>query len=253
MTSPVFSVPRPHCKWTDVITTLADFAIITYCVSPEQLSKHLPNGFEPDVYTLADGTRTAFVSAVPFRDLDFRFAGAQWAKFSFGQTNYRAYVKHEGKRCVWFFGTSLDTVFVLIPKHVWQLPWHGAKMDFSTDWSDERFTRYQLTTRSKGANVELNLIFTGESAGTLDGFANADETAEVLTHPLVGYFYRRDGKVGSYCVWHERLVLTRAKVTNSRFQLFEDLGLISKYSVPHSALVQKHTEFVVLLPPVIVT
>ncbi len=248
----VFSIPRPQCKWSDVITTLADFAIVTYTVDPERLAKCLPDGFEPDVYQLTDGSNVAFVSAVPFRDLDFRFAGADWARFSFGQTNYRAYVRYRGQRCVWFFGTSLATLFVNIPRYLWQLPWHPAKMNFATEWQADHFTKYQLSSTSPGANVELSMVSTDIPAGTLDGFMNDEETAEVLTHPLVGYFRRRDRKLGSYSVWHERLVLRRAQVQKAHFELFELLGLIDRGAAVHSALVQKTTEFVVVLPPRVV-
>ena len=189
---------------------------------------------------------------MPFRDLDFRFAGLPWFKFSFGQTNYRAYVKYEGTRCVWFFGTSLATPFVNIPRHVWQLPWHWAAMSFATQWQEGRCRQYCLATQSSGANVELELTADSEPMGVLDGFSSEEQTAEVLTHPLTGYFYRRDGKVGRYSVWHERLQLSRATASRARFQLFEELGLITADTPIHSALVQQATEFVVILPPQVV-
>jgi uncharacterized protein YqjF (DUF2071 family) len=252
MISSVFSVPRPNCKWSDVITTLADFAIITYAVDPAKLQQFLPLDFEPDAYRLADGSTVAFVSAVPFRDLDFRFACASWARFSFGQTNYRAYVKYKGRRCVWFFGTSLATPLVAVPRHLWKLPWHPASMKFDTQWNGGRFTDYRLETRSPGADVSLQLSSLDSSMGTLDGFASEEETAEVLTHPLIGYFRRRDGQLGSYSVWHERLTLKRANVTKASFQLFEQTGLVHRDQPVHSALVQASTEFVVILPPYVV-
>lgn len=247
-----FSVPRPRYKWCDVVTTLADFAIITYSVEPAALAQYLPDGFEPEVFSLTDGSRVAFVSAVPFRDLDFRFACATWARFEFGQTNYRAYVKYKGKRCVWFFGTSLATPLVKIPRHLWQLPWHPAQMQFNTTWNGSSCTEYKLKTSSGKANVELDLLPSGTPSGTLDGFTSADETSEVLTHPLVGYFRRRDGKLGSYSVWHERLNLCRANVRKAQFNLFIQLGLITQNQAVHSALVQQTTEFVVQLPPYVV-
>lgn len=247
-----FSVPRPQYKWCDVITTLADFAIVTFAVNPANLARYLPPGFEPDVFTLADGTRTAFVSAVPFRDLDFRFACAPWARFTFGQTNYRAYVIYKGERCVWFFGTSLATPLVMIPRHLWQLPWHRAQMQFNTAWVDSTCTAYKLTTASGKADAHLDLAPSMAPCGTLDGFTSDDETSEILTHPLVGYFFRRDGKLGSYSVWHERLKLCRAEVRKAEFDLFVHLGLTTPGQPVHSALVQQTTEFVVQLPPFVV-
>jgi hypothetical protein len=126
--------PRPAARWGDVTTTLADFAIITFAVDPAALAALLPDGFAPEVFTLDGGRRVAFVSAVPFRDLDFRFGFAPWLKFRFGQTNYRAYVTHRGQRCVWFFGTSLSTNWVAIPRYAWKLPWHPARIGIEADW-----------------------------------------------------------------------------------------------------------------------
>lgn len=243
------AIPRPHVRSFDVVTTLADFAIVTYHVSPDALRRHLPAGIEPDVRRLDDGSDVAMMSAVPFRDRDFRFGIAQWARFRMGQTNYRAYVLREGKRCAWFFGTSLTRPFVWIPRALWQLPWHAAEMSFDTRWQSDQLAHYRLTTSSSWGACELELTGTNAPMGRLDGFSDEEETALVLTHPLVGYFYRLDGAVASYRVWHQRLQLLRASCIRARFQVFEDLGLINARSTPSSVLVQRATEFIIVLPP----
>lgn len=71
----------------------------------------------------------------------------------------------------------------------------------------------------------------------------------VLTHPLKGFYFRRDGSLGTYSIWHERLQLQRATASRARFQLFESLGLTTPDSAPHSVLVQRSTEFIIFLPP----
>lgn len=230
-------------------TTLADFAIVTFTVDPARLAALLPPGFEPDVVRLDCGRERAFVSAVPFRDLDFRFDAAPWARFAFGQTNYRAYVIHEGRRCVWFFGTTLATPFVTVPRYLWKLPWHYSPMSFETAWTGERCDRYRLRASSSWGAARLDVDGTGEPLGRLDGFADAEETAVVLTHPLAGYFRRRDGHVGSYSVWHEPLVLGVGVARRASFRVFERLGLVAPGERPHSVLLQRETEFVILLPP----
>lgn len=240
---------RPATRGLDVITTLADFVIVTWAVEPSALARHLPPGFEPDVRVLDDGRRVALVSAVPFRDLDFRFSFAPWLRFRMGQTNYRAYVVREGRRCAWFFGTSLTRPFVVVPRWLWRLPWHGARMRFDVTWDGEVCTRYALMTRSDWAPLELALEGTNEPMERLDGFADAEDTLVVLTHPLDGYFQRTDGRVGTYSIWHAPLVLRRARVTIAKVPLFERLGLVSSGQPPHSALVQRRTEFVIRLPP----
>lgn len=240
---------RPPHRGRDVITTLADFALVTYAVEPRALAALLPEGVVPEVFPLADGRERALVSAVPFRDLDFRFSFAPWLTFQFGQTNYRAYVTHRGQRAVWFFGTSLATRYVAIPRYLWKLPWHRAQMQFETAWDGERCTRYQLSTQGAWGAAELVLQGTDTPQGTLDGFADEESTTVILTHPLRGLFRQRDGKLGSYSVWHDRLRLQRGEATRARFSVFEDLALITRDQVPHSVLLQRETEFLVFLPP----
>ncbi len=242
-------LPRPAVRRRDVTTTLGDFAIITYGVEPAALAALLPAGFEPYVFTLGDGRRRAFVSAVPFRDQDFRFGFAPWLRFRFGQTNYRAYVRYRGRRCVWFFGTSLATFWVVIPRYWWKLPWHHDHIEIESSWAGERCVYYRLRTTGKWGAAEAELAGTDEPAGVLDGFADAEETAVVLTHPLAGYYRRRDGRVGNYSVWHERLRLLRGTARQARFEVFLRLGLVEPGAAPHSVLLQRETEFVIQLPP----
>lgn len=243
---------QPPPSALTVITTLADFAIISFAVQPAALARHLAPGFEPEVYTLSDGSKRALISAVTFRDLDFRFQTFPWAKFAFSQTNYRAYVLHRGRRVAWFFGTSLATPFVLIPRHVWQLPWHFAKMEFETSWTGELCTDYELTTTADWGAAQLSLEGTAECADCLDGFLDAEDCAVILTHPLIGCYKRRDGRIGSYSVWHDRLTMYRGVAKKAYFQIFEDLALYPPGTMPHSVIVQRKTEFTIVLPPKLV-
>jgi len=240
---------RPQTRAFDVITTLADFAVLTWAVKPAILARHLAPGFEPEVRTLDDGRQVALVSAVPFRDLDFRFSCAPWLRFRMGQTNYRAYVLRDGKPCAWFFGTSLTRPWVVIPRFWWRLPWHGARMRFDAHWDGERCIRYTLETDSAWAPVELDLEGTDEPMGRLDGFADAEDTLVALTHPLDGYYLRTDRRVGTYSIWHAPLALWHARVRTARFPLFERLGIVAPDQPLHSALVQRATEFIIRLPP----
>ena len=247
------SLERPALRNQDVITTLADFAIITWAVDPAALAAHLAPGFTPEVRTLDDGRQVAFVSAVPFRDRDFRFGVAEWATFEMDQTNYRAYVWYEGRRVVWFFGTSLTGAAVVIPQQLWKLPWHGAEIRFVTTWDGDTAVDYQMETESEWAPARVHLVGTPVPMGRVDGFTDTEDTAVTLTHPLAGYFYRTDGRVGSYSVWHGRLDLRRAEVVTAEFDLLARLGLVAPGTPPHSALVLRETEFIVQLPPHVVT
>ena len=82
-----------------------------------RLAASLPRALTPEVRTLDDGQRRGFVSAVSFRDVDFRFAIAPALRASFFQTNYRAYVRGpDGRQAVFFFGTTLDSRLVALPR-----------------------------------------------------------------------------------------------------------------------------------------
>jgi hypothetical protein len=87
------------------------------------------------------------------------------------------------------------------------------------------------------------------TAGRLDGFVDSEDAAVVLTHPLDGYFRRRDGSPGRYAVWHERLRPQLGIARRASYAVFEDLGLVAPDAVPHSVLLQRAVDFDVLLPP----
>ena len=73
----------------------------------------------------------------------------------------------------------------------------------------------------------------------------------VVTHPRLGYYYRRDGQLGSYSIWHDRLEPTLGKVVDAKFELLDRLELTtsSDLSNVHSVLMLNRTDFIVYLPP----
>lgn len=243
-----FETP-PRLRGLDAATTLADVAITTFTVDPAALALRLPPGVDPDTVTLDDGRRRALVSAVTFRDLDFRLAFANRIRFSFVQTNYRAYVRIGDRRLVWFFGTSLDSPLVAVPRFAWRMPWHGGTMRLAATWDGDRCTSYRQSTRAAWAAADVELEGTDEPVGRLDGFADRDEALLVLTHPLDGLYRRRDGGLGGYSVWHERFAPRSGIARTARFELFERLGLVEAGAEPYSVMLQRTIDFAVLLPP----
>ena len=242
----------------DARTTLRHFAIVTYGVDPAALRSHLPERFEPVCIPDAVRGPRALVSAVPFLDVDFRPAFCPWPTFTFGQTNYRAYVldRETNEQVAWFFGTSLDSISVLVPRLAWKLPWYRARIRFDCRYSsrDRRYERYAMSTKSEWAPVELELEDSGEPVDGLEGFPDLEHGLVVLTHPLRGFYHRRDGRLGSYHIWHDRLELTVGSVRSARFGLLDDLGLVpfSDQGSPHSVLLQHETDFFIYLPPRVV-
>jgi hypothetical protein len=250
-TADAFARPRPRLGGLDATTRLRDFALVTFAVDPVRLTTLLPAGLTPEVRRLDDGAEAAFVSAVSFRDIDFRFAVAPFVRVSFFQTNYRAYVfGPDGRRAVFFFGTTLDSPLVVLPRIAWQMPWHGGPTRIAAAWDgDGRCTSYGHRSGGRWGRADVELEGTGAWAGRLDGFADAEDAAVVLTHPLDGYFRRRDGSLGRYAVWHERLRPQVGTARRATYAVFEDLGLVAPGAIPHSVLLQSAVDFDVLLPP----
>jgi hypothetical protein len=244
----VNALDRPRPRLTDVTSSLLDFAITTFDVAPEKLASFLPPGIEVEQVEL-DGRPRGLVSAVTFLNTDFYVHFAPFVRLTCEQTNYRAYVRRAGERAVWFFGTGLASPFVLLPRHAWQLPWHRMRVERSSRWQGEALRELRWHARAEGAEERLELTGTGQPLGRLPGFATEDDTHAILTHPLVGYLRRRDGRIVTYGVWHAKLAMEEAEVRAARFERFEALGLVSPGRAPHSVLVQRAMDFVVLLPP----
>lgn len=223
--------------------------MVSYRVDTQALDALLPDGVEPDVFPFDDGTRASLVSAVPFLDRDFHFRFFPAVKVSCGQVNYRAYVTFRGERGVWFFGTSLDSVFVALPQLAWQMPWHRDRVTIEGAWDDDGGCRSWTFAARGWGEGSGRMTATGAPLDRLDGFADLDETVEVLTHPMVGWYQRRRGGLGRYSVWHEVLGVRPCTVEEARFAVFERLGLIEPGATPHSAVVARTVHFDVHTPP----
>jgi len=247
---------RPDPGRSGAETTLHHFAIVTYYVDATLLKRHLHPRFEPVRVAALDGSSRALVSVVTFFDHDFRFTGLPRAVRSFGQTNYRAYVvdRTTGGYVAWFFGTCVDSITVAIPRYLWRLPWHRARMTFECAYDDraQRYESYRVTTTSGWAPGEVEIEDSGNPAAAFTGFASLESAQVVLTHPLEGFFFRRDNRLGSYRIWHERMHTTEGRVSHARYPLLADLGLVPLGDTRniHSVLLQREIPFTIYLPPI---
>lgn len=244
---------RPPARGLDAVTTLEHFAMVSYLVPLDRLRPHVDPQFE--VVPFRDrGQTCGLVSVVPFVDVDFRFAALPLLRFRFAQTNYRLYVvDRRGDHLAWFFGTSLDTVFVAIPRYLWRLPWYRARTRFDVSYrlDEGRYAHYRITTRSRWAPAEASLVDHGTPMPVLPGFDDVEAQRLILTNPVRGVFHRRDGTVGTYSIWHPEMRLTTGAVERARFTLLERLGLLSDDEMqrPHSVLLTPRIEFQIRLPP----
>ncbi|MGQ0553852.1 MAG: DUF2071 domain-containing protein [Planctomycetota bacterium] len=243
---------RPAVSGVDAVTTLRHFALVTYAVPPERLQPLLHPRFELDCISL-DGQMRALLSVVPFEDQDFRAAAFPSPRLRFGQTNYRIYIRERqtGTRAVWFLGTTLGSWSVALPRYLWRLPWHYGRFRFECEQeSSGRYSCFKVATESRWASAMVELEDTGGPL-VFDGFPDIETGLVVLTHPLTGYFTRRDGHLGSYAVWHERLTPSAGRVRSARWDLLDRLGIVpfEEQHTAYSVLIQPRTEFIVQLPP----
>jgi hypothetical protein len=246
--------PRPMGRWV-VRSGLVHFALVNYALPCERLVPHIPQDrFEIPEFDIG-GRRMAMMSAVPFLDFDFHFESLPFARFTFGQTNYRVYVIHRatGEHAAWFFGTTLGSATVAIPRLLWRLPWHYARyqVDCRLDAAAGRYERFHYSVRGKWASAEVDVEDTGQPVDTAEGFGSRDETMLILTHPVDGYFRRGDGRLGHYSIWHREMRITSAIPRRLYFSLYERLGLLSadEMARPHSVYLCPEIEFQIHLPP----
>ncbi len=227
-------IPRPAPGWTTVSSVLTDLTVVTWAVEPARLRPHVPVGFDLE---LLGGS--ALISAVTFLNTGFR---PHWLPvgLSLGQTNYRVYVQREGRRGVFFVGTTIDTAFVSVPRYLWRMPWRRARYRFSAG-SVEASGSWPMSLR----------YAVGEQVESLDGFQQLDDGLTVLTQPWEGYYLGSNGKIGRYTIWHAPYAARTARVSEARYGLLDALDIVpmAAQGRVHSVLAEAQTLYHVHLPP----
>ena len=111
-----------------------------------------------------------------------------------------------------------------------------------------------MSCQSDWAEAHLELEDLGHPVTALEGFEDLETALVILTHPLTGFYHRRDGRLGSYSIWHPRLEMNPCRLISARFELLQRLGLVSyeDQQQPHSVLIQHECLFHVHLPPKLV-
>lgn len=247
---------RPELGLIGVTTDLVHFAIVTFAADAARLREIIKSDrFRVPEFDFAGGAG-ALVSAVVFLDVDFHAPRVSHEPaFTFGQTNYRAYVidRETGEHVVWFFRSTLGSRMAIVPRLVWRMPWVFADYRFECDYDREsgRYRRYHVVANTLTDTLEVDVDDTGEPPRALDGFREADDFWLVLTHPVRGFFRRLDGRLGTYTIWHDRLPLTLARPKRIDVPFYSELGLVdeSRMRAPHSVLLCPRTRFDVHLPP----
>ncbi|RMH40240.1 MAG: DUF2071 domain-containing protein [Deltaproteobacteria bacterium] len=247
--------PRP-VRWLDIASDLEHFALITYAVPPERLRPHIAERFDLPTFDI-DGRPRALLSVVPFVDTAFHFIRlAPFARFRFGQTNYRVYVvdRRTGEHVVWFFGTTLGSHLVWPARWLWRIPWYYARYTTEVDYdaAARRYRRFIYRVRSRWADAHVDIEDTGQPLSSpLPGFRDLEHTLLILTHPVEGFFYRLDRTVGTYSVSHPVMSPTLGAPRRLHFALLERHGVLSpdEMQTPHSILLTPRISFHIHMPP----
>ena len=252
-----YLIERPKPKGIDVFCGLKHFAIITYAVPVSRFQNIFPERFKLDTIQINE-QEMGLISVVPFIDVDFTSAVFPFPKFTMGQTNYRIYVidKHTEERCVWFLGTTLDSWTLAIPRLLWNLPWHKGKVSFDCNFNEStnRYEKYKMETESTWASASCELSQTNEERLNFPGFPDTETALVYLTHPLAGFYFRRDGILGTYRVWHKELEVKPASLKFASFSLLSNLGIVmpAEQVTPYSVLIEPLNEFTIYLPPTVI-
>ena len=165
----VLATPRLRARWTDAVTILRSFALVTFDVDPAALAVVLPSELAPEVRRLDDGRDRAFVSAVSFRDIDFRFRGAAAIKGivrpdQLPRLRVRARWRTRG---VLLRARPSISRLAVIPRRLWGMPWDGGRTTIDATWDGTRCLAYRH--RCAGGRNGVDAAFTGTdvSAGRL--------------------------------------------------------------------------------------
>lgn len=241
----------------DALTTLEHFAVVTYAVPYERVIKHVHPRFTLEHIVTEQGWERALLSVVTFRERGFRLASVPWPAFAFGQVNYRVYVRDQetGEPAVWFLGTHIDSTAVYVARLAFRLPWEHARIRLDCTQAEDggAYTDYRVSAKHAEAPVDLHLADTGAAPEALEGFPNVSAGLHFLTHPLVGYCRRADGRLAGYRVEHAPMWPTVGRVRRARFGLLDGLRIIpyADQAKPHSVLLQREIDFRIHLPPTV--
>ena len=125
------------------------------------------------------------------------------------------------------------------------------KYAIAQDTLDVQNLMMQMQTTSDWAPASVVLSQAKNIETKLDGFSDTESGLVYLTHPLAGFYHRRDGKLGTYRVWHKRLEVSFAKLESANFGLLTRLNLVSlqEQQQPYSVLIEPLNEFTIYLPP----
>lgn len=236
--------------WHHSSSWLDHLAIVTWAVEPDRLARQLPAGWEP-LHWQRSGIEVALVSMVSFRDRDFRFNFWPWTRLRCGQINYRAYVRHGEQTGVWFFGTSLDSRLVAVPRAMWKMPWHHERIQVSAVWQGDRLDNMQVRAAGEWGAADVDLVAADGPVGSppMADLAVGADLSSVLVDPVIGWYPRTNGGVGRYSVAHAPMQMAPCRASTAHSAVFERLDLVGPHDHPIDARATRQIRFDIHTPP----
>lgn len=246
--------PPPTPRGLDIATTLRHFALVTYAVEPARLEAFVAAPF-PLLTIPTDAGPRALVSVVLFENTAFRLAAWPSPRLRMAQINYRTYVMdpHTKGHAVWFLGTLLASWAFAVPRWLWKMPWRRGPIVMDCRWNagTGRYERYEVESHSTWAPCRVKVAEEADTTLELPGFPDVETGLLQLTHALVGYYRRPDGRIGVNRVWHEKIDARPARLVEGDFGLLERMGLVNRreQAAPHSVLIAPEVDFLSEIPP----
>ena len=213
---------------------------VSWAVEPERARRLIGERLELDTLTDSTGREWALVSAVCFNVAELRSSAFPLGSLSFGQINYRIYVKAEGVPAVCFLDMKVNSRTVTTLTSFLGVPIHFEEIDISVAGDAAGSVRY--TINSNGLRVDA--IDCND-----DSVAAVQPSAGFITDRLVGYVLAGDS-IFRIDVEQSGLDSVSACVVSAGAPRLEQLGLLdSNESVrPVSALYVRESLFAARMP-----
>jgi len=220
------------------------FALTNFAIPPQRLARYLPPGFEADARLDEHGHRWAFLSIVTFQNYRFAMPPLRKLKFTFLQTNYRAYVRQpDGQPAVWFFAIYQRSLFALLDQLLLGTPTYFGRLTLDEDWDGEAkyYRHYDFGSQSWGKGLDLSVQGIDRRPEPPMGFSSADDLEHFFCEPLAGYYREpRTGWLSRLAVRHKQMAPKDGTVLNVRSDVLHRLGVVpyEEQKRPHSVLLQ---------------
>lgn len=227
---------------------MRDMLFINYAVAPERVRPLIPKELELETVTTG-GHTVAFVSVVPFKNVDIRSSVIPIPGLSFEQINYRTYVSTGEGPAVYFFDMRVDSRMIAGASTIINLPVSYESIDIVTTPAhaepgaidkeatdlDRRIVRYEV--RSSGAQgLTADVLIGGREP--IIGSKDEAIPVEFITERPIGYVSAAAGGILKIAVEHARLDALLARAESVRAPLLESLGILNmdESMRPHSVL-----------------